>query len=68
MRQLNKWFFLFIYGPAPISHKWEFHFAIFKLIKMPPEGGTVEKEHYKGFWIKKSWYPKTLIIDFPKYK
>lgn len=54
--QLNKWCFKF--GFIPIYWRlngYMLHFGIFKMIEFPPEGETISKKYYKGFWFKKEF-------------
>ena len=32
-----------------------FHFGIFKVIDILPEGEIITKKHYKGFWFRKEF-------------
>lgn len=54
--QMGKWHFKF--GLTPVywrTRGYMFHFGIFKLTSLPPEGEMFSKKNYKGFWFRKEF-------------
>lgn len=53
MPVLGKWHFECILKPAYYRmNASRFSFGFFKMIEMPQEGYMVNRNHYKGFWIR----------------
>lgn len=53
---IGKWHFKLGLVPAYwIRNGMMFHFGIFKITNYPLEGEQLTKEHYKGFWIQKTF-------------
>jgi hypothetical protein len=47
-----------------IDNGFLIQFGIFKFLSMPQEGMEVTKANYKGFWLRKKWFPKGFEISF----
>lgn len=61
---LNKWHFRFGIVPIYWNNTILFHFGIFKLLSLPPEGEIITKENYKGFWFRKEFRFRGWQISF----